>query len=176
MPTLGEQLKALRVKAGKTQEQLATELHTSKAAISRYEKDQRQPRREQLTEIARVLGANPDELFRLLFATPSEFSGDNCANWEDYMQYLIDFVRREWPELSRLAEVREIDDWITDLSSPFVNYEDGSEQLEIVKSLIKILVDLDLKWQRELLNDAKTYIDIQNKKSEKTRMLEQQEE
>lgn len=176
MPTLGEQIKTLRIKKGLTQEQLASELHTTKAAISRYEKDQRQPRREQLTEIARILEANPDELFNLLFAIPFASPDDTDGNWSEYWQYLSDYVHREWPRLSILSENNTFDEWLTDLGSPFAKYKDGSEQLEIAKSLIKILVDLDLKWQRELLNDAKTYIDIQNKKSEKTRMLEQQEE
>ena len=62
MPTLGEQLKALRVKRRMTQEQLAQKLNTTKAAISRYEKGQRQPKLEIITEIAMILDASPDEL------------------------------------------------------------------------------------------------------------------
>lgn len=65
MPTLGEQLKALRIKKGMTQEQLAQRLNTTKAAISRYEKDQRQPRLEQITEMAMILDASPDDLYNL---------------------------------------------------------------------------------------------------------------
>lgn len=176
MPTLGEQLKALRIKSKLTQDQLADKLNTTKATISRYEKDQRQPRREQLTEIARILGADPNELLGLLFASPSTSANETNENWSEYWQYLNDYVHSEWPRLSKLAEEGAFDEWIVDSSSPFANYKDDSEQVEIAKSLIKILVELDLKWQRELLNDARTYINLQNKKSEKTRMLEQQEE
>lgn len=70
MPTLGEQLKALRVKKGMTQEQLAQKLNTTKAAISRYEKDQRQPRLEQITEMAKLLEAGPDDLYYLFLGSP----------------------------------------------------------------------------------------------------------
>lgn len=75
MPTLGKQLKALRVKKGMTQEQLAQKLNTTKAAISRYEKDQRQPRLEQITEMAMILDASPDDLY-YLFLGSSEFKDD----------------------------------------------------------------------------------------------------
>ena len=175
-PTLGEQLKSLRIHAELTPEQLAKGINATSAAINSYESDQQQPSREQLADIARVLGANPKQLEKLLLALPSTSQNEIDENWAIYWSYLVDYVHSELPHLTKLSKDNALDEWITDLSSPFANYRDGSEQLEIAKSLIKILVDLDLKWQRELLNDAKTYIDIQNKKSEKTRMLEQQEE
>ena len=75
MPTLGEQLKALRIKKGMTQEQLATKLNTTKAAISRYEKDQRQPKLEILTEMAMILDATPDDLY-YLFLGSTEFDDE----------------------------------------------------------------------------------------------------
>lgn len=75
MPTLGQQLKTLRVKKGFTQEQLAQKLNTTKAAISRYEKDQRQPRLEQIAEIAMTLEASPDDLY-YLFLGSSEIKDD----------------------------------------------------------------------------------------------------
>lgn len=75
MPTLGEQLKALRVKKGMTQEQLAQKLNTTKAAISRYEKNQRQPKLELITEMAMILDASPDDLYYLLLGSP-EFEDD----------------------------------------------------------------------------------------------------
>lgn len=176
MPTLGEQLKALRIKSKMTQDQLAEKLNTTKATISRYEKDQRQPRREQITEIACALDANPDELFNLLFASPDPMMEEYENNWAQYIQFLYTYLQKERPKLSKSAEEDAFDEWMTDPNSPFFNYKNGSEQLEVTKSLIKVLADLDLKWQRELLNDAQTYIDLQNKKNEKNRMLEQQEE
>ena len=72
MATLGEQLKSLRIKKGMTQEQLAKKLNTTKAAISRYEKDQRQPKLELLTEMAMILDASPDDLY-YLFLGSTEF-------------------------------------------------------------------------------------------------------
>lgn len=176
MPTLGERIKALRIKQGFTQEQLAEALHTTKATISRYEKNQRQPRREQITEIACVLGANPDDLFNLLFTSPDPRTEEYENNWAEYLKFLYGYVHEEYPKISKNNEEIDFDIWLTDFGSPFSVYEDNSERLGIIKSLIKILSGLDLKWQRALLNDAQTYIDLQTKKSEKTRMLEQQEE
>lgn len=75
MPTLGEQLKSLRIKKGMTQEQLAQKLNTTKAAISRYEKDQRQPKLELLTEMAMILDASPDDLY-YLFLGSTEFDDE----------------------------------------------------------------------------------------------------
>lgn len=75
MPTFGEQLKSLRIKKGMTQEQLAQKLNTTKAAISRYEKNQRQPKLELLTEMAMILDANADDLYSL-FLGSSECDGE----------------------------------------------------------------------------------------------------
>ena len=173
-PTLGEQLKALRIKNKITQNQLAEKLHTTKATIRSYEEDQCRPSREQLAEIANALGANPDDFYNLLFSS-AEPLPEEYDNWAEYWQFLHDYIQREWPNLLKLSEESELDEWITDLNSPFFNYKNGSEQLEIVKSLIKILSNLDLEWQRKLLNDAQTYINLQNKSMENTRMLEQEE-
>lgn len=90
MPTLGQQLKTLRIKKGLTQEQLAKELNTTKAAISRYEKDQRQPRLEQIAEIATILGASPDELY-YLFLGSSEVE-DNRGEYVTRMNAMAKWV------------------------------------------------------------------------------------
>ncbi len=55
MASLGENIKNARINKGMTQEELATMLKTSKAAISRYELNQREPRTDQLRAIADVL-------------------------------------------------------------------------------------------------------------------------
>lgn len=75
MPTLGEQLKLFRIQKGMTQEQLANRLNTTKAAISRYEKGQRQPRLEQIVEMAMALDVSPDNLFNLILCS-QESQGD----------------------------------------------------------------------------------------------------
>lgn len=69
MPTLGEQIRELRKKRGMTQEQLANKLGTTKAAISRYEKDQRQPKISQIKKIATALDASSDETLLLFTGT-----------------------------------------------------------------------------------------------------------
>lgn len=55
MATLGENIKKARIKKGITQEELATALNTTKATISRYELGKREPRSDQLKEIAKAL-------------------------------------------------------------------------------------------------------------------------
>lgn len=54
MSSLGESIKAARIKSGMTQEQLADALGTTKAAISRYEAGKREPNIEQLSKIAKA--------------------------------------------------------------------------------------------------------------------------
>lgn len=56
MNNIGENIKAARKKCGMTQEQLAEQLHTTKAAISRYELNQRAPKLEMLEKIAKATG------------------------------------------------------------------------------------------------------------------------
>lgn len=63
MGTLGENIKAARLRHDLTQEQLATKIGTTKAAISRYEGDKRQPSWKMLERIAKVLECTAHELF-----------------------------------------------------------------------------------------------------------------
>ena len=53
--TIGQQIKIARRKAGLTQKELAEKAGTATGTIQQYEMGKRQPRLEQLTEIARVL-------------------------------------------------------------------------------------------------------------------------
>lgn len=62
MSTLGERIKAARIKSGMTQEQLAAVLDTTKAAVSRYEAGKREPHLEQLTKIAKATHTSVAEL------------------------------------------------------------------------------------------------------------------
>lgn len=62
MSTIGENIKAARIKKGLTQQELAAALNTTKAAVSRYELDQREPRYRLLQEIAQVLEVSCSEL------------------------------------------------------------------------------------------------------------------
>lgn len=56
METVGERIKIAREAAGMTQEQLGKMLGVTGVSVMRYEKNTRQPRMEQLREIADVLG------------------------------------------------------------------------------------------------------------------------
>ncbi len=54
MPTIGENIKRLRIEQNMTQEQLAQALNTTKSAISKYELNKRQPRYETVEQMAKV--------------------------------------------------------------------------------------------------------------------------
>lgn len=60
--TIGDRIKAAREKAQMTQSELGNRIGVSGVAIMRYEKNQRQPRLEQLQRIADALGIQPWEL------------------------------------------------------------------------------------------------------------------
>lgn len=62
MSSIGQNLKAARIKKGLTQQELADALKTTKAAISRYELDKREPRYGVLQEIARILEVSCSDL------------------------------------------------------------------------------------------------------------------
>ncbi len=62
MSTLGERIKAARIKSGMTQEQLAAVLDTTKAAVSRYETGKREPHIDQLCKIAKATNTYVSEL------------------------------------------------------------------------------------------------------------------
>lgn len=70
MKNIGEGIKAARKKCGMTQEQLAEQLGTTKAAVSRYELGQRRPSIILLEKIARITGVYVGEI------VGGEFWGD----------------------------------------------------------------------------------------------------
>lgn len=176
MPTLGEQLKALRIKKGKTQEQLADELKTTKAAISRYENGRRQPRLEQISEIARILDASPDELFELLFVSSNVIQDKEHDSGAEYLKYLTGYVNEKMPEVIQGLANEDWEGWLTSFDSPFTFYNYNSEGMDLAKRLLKVFLMLDHKWQKELVEDAETYLDFQKKRNAKIQQLEQQEE
>lgn len=183
MPTLGEQLKALRVKAGKTQEQLATELHTTKAAISRYEKDQRQPRLEVLTEMAMLLDASPDDLYCLYLATTE--SEDEQGAYATRMNTLSKWVETICGANNMITDAAEkhgisnefVEDVLTTREK--LDSEDSSFALyradedAVAKKLMDIFKKLDRDWQVALVDDAEVYLKIQEEKKAKIQKLKQ---
>ena len=60
--TLGQRIKAQRIRLGMTQEEMAEFLYTKKSTISYYENDKKEMKASNLVEIARVLHTTPDYL------------------------------------------------------------------------------------------------------------------
>ena len=62
MKTLGERLKDLRKEKGYTLEQVAQKLNTTKVTISRYENNLREPKRETISQFAKLFNVSTDYL------------------------------------------------------------------------------------------------------------------
>lgn len=62
MKTLGERLKDLRKEKGYTLEQVAEKLNTTKVTISRYENNLREPKREAISQFAKLFNVSTDYL------------------------------------------------------------------------------------------------------------------
>ena len=60
--TLGQRIRAQRIRIGMTQEELAERLYMKKSTISYYETDKKEMRASCLAEIARALYTTPDYL------------------------------------------------------------------------------------------------------------------
>ena len=74
MATVGENIKAARIAAGLTQEELAKKVNTTKSAISRYEQGKREPSLATLTKIAVSLETRFEDIVGLeTFETGAEF-------------------------------------------------------------------------------------------------------
>lgn len=74
MSTLGQRIKSFRQLRQMTQEQLATELNTTKTAISRYESDKREPNLDTIEKISSVLNVDIGEILLDL---------DDAARWRE---------------------------------------------------------------------------------------------
>lgn len=169
MATLGEQIKALRIKKKMTQDELANKLNTTKAAISRYESGQRQPKLEVLTEIALILEANPDELFGLYFqAEKAQANADTAAA---YLDALTKWITVVMPEAVRVTTENELHEWLVGIGSPFEFC--CADELDVVKALIETLLALDKEWRKELLEDATRYLEFQEQKKSRIQKLKQ---
>ena len=71
MKTLGERLKDLRKEKGYTLEQVAEKLNTTKITISRYENNLREPKRETISQLAK--------LFNVIFFHSPSNSGNRSS-------------------------------------------------------------------------------------------------
>jgi transcriptional regulator with XRE-family HTH domain len=62
METLGARLKSLRKENGYTLEQVAEKLNTTKVTLSRYENNLREPKRETISQFAKLFNVSTDYL------------------------------------------------------------------------------------------------------------------
>lgn len=69
--TIGQRIKAARLSAGMTQQELADKLGISFVGVSQWENDKRNPKRETLDKIAKVLGVRRRDL-------------EDSSNWSEY--------------------------------------------------------------------------------------------
>lgn len=171
MPTLGEKLKSLRIKKGMTQEQLAQKLNTTKAAISRYERDQRQPRLEQITEIAQILDASPTELYNLFWGNTEQPDAIDEQRDIAFLNALFKPSQCCLPgnTVQNCDEASEDD--IDEENSPFaLNY---LSEDQVVKKLLDIFLKLDREWQQNVIEDAEMYLGWQDERRKKLQKLRQ---
>lgn len=90
MTHFGKRLREIRQSAGFTQKQLADSIHVSKATISNYETEERQPSLEILKDLARTLHVSTDYLLDMGENTQIfDFSGLT----EEKIQFLYLAVR-----------------------------------------------------------------------------------
>jgi len=100
---LSERLKTLRKEAGLTQEEVAKKLGVSRPAYTYWEKGEKRPTPDKLTQIASLFGVSTDYLLNsdtedidlseveLLFRTTSK--GMTEVEQETFKQELIEFMR-----------------------------------------------------------------------------------
>jgi len=90
--TFGEKLQGLRQKAGMSQDALAEQLHVSRQAVSRWERDETMPETDKVVAIADLFGMTTDYLLRPQSEAQSEKrSGterEQKHDWVDKLAYL----------------------------------------------------------------------------------------
>lgn len=93
MQSFGQRLKALRLKAGLTQQQLAERIWVSKAAISNYELFERTPSPEILVKLSRVFHVSTDYLLGLDCEKMTlDVTGLKAEDIE-FIEHTIEFLR-----------------------------------------------------------------------------------
>lgn len=95
--TFGERLKALRKKAGLTQEELANDTRVSQKTIQRWECEERQPRLEEIKALALALGVSENDL---LNDPPPDTPGDWVITFkvaDKFEQEVIDLTGNVQP-------------------------------------------------------------------------------
>ena len=82
MKTLGERLKDLRKEKGYTLEQVAEKLNTTKVTISRYENNLREPKRETISQLAKLFNVSTDYI---LGRTENKATPDTTSTFESLL-------------------------------------------------------------------------------------------
>lgn len=81
MKSLGEHIRALRISAGLLLRQVAAELEIDPSLLSRIERGEKHPTREQVLALARILRTDREELLAIYFGdrVVYELAGEKVA-------------------------------------------------------------------------------------------------
>lgn len=102
--TLGKRLRELRKEAGMTQREVANRVKIDFTYLSKIESGIMYPREDVLVRLARVLGADKDELITLAGKVPSDLA-PKLKN-KEIVQYLRSYNSKE---IIRLLQEKEKD-------------------------------------------------------------------
>ena len=91
--TFGEKLQSLRQKAGMSQDALAEQLHVSRQAVSRWERDETMPETDKVVLLADLFGVTTDYLLRQQSEETAAKTGGSHEqapkqDWVDKLAYL----------------------------------------------------------------------------------------
>lgn len=91
--TFGEKLQRLRQKAGMSQDALAEQLHVSRQAVSRWERDETMPETDKVVLLADLFGVTTDYLLRQQAEQSSGQAAETADtekkhDWVDKLAYL----------------------------------------------------------------------------------------
>ncbi|SCI15756.1 transcriptional repressor DicA [uncultured Flavonifractor sp.] len=145
--SFGDQLKEARKKAGLTQEDLAKQIYTTKAAISRYENGQRIPRDDVFMRLCLVLQLDVEEVNSL--AKLAGFSGAQLSHGVNELFSFMDKVFDD-PEYLKQDSVVPIRQKMLDVFDQ-LNADGQQKAVERVEELTEIP-----KYQREKPQDMST--------------------
>lgn len=108
--TIGENIKAARIRKGLTQQDLANALKTTKSAVSRYELGKREPRYRLLQEIASILEVSCSELIGDADIELQMRKSDLKERIEEVLETTVDLDRQLEEELLKYFRLLSYDD------------------------------------------------------------------
>jgi transcriptional regulator with XRE-family HTH domain len=116
-PTVGDMLRALRLRQGWTQAQLAHRLGVNDSSIARWERSERFPSTEQMQALCYALEAQEEEIVALTTRAFSEAPASRSKNWEEVQSdlrartYAMAHFAEGLEELRYLLLEREAWEW-----------------------------------------------------------------